>query len=329
MRHYLLRISTIIALTSLTGCLAAFPAVEGTFERTLTVAGPVTLDVITGSGSVDVKAGNFGFLRIRGIIKARDDRHATAEEKIKYLESQPPIEQNGNVIRVGRIEEDDYRNNVSIRYEIETPPETSLSSRAGSGSQRIYGLQGRVELATGSGSINIDNIRGDVNAQAGSGGIEARSLTGRLEVRTGSGSIKAMGIAGSVSASTGSGAITLDLTAAEQGSAMDVAARTGSGSIEISGISGSLRASTGSGSIKAGGNPAGNWSIHASSGSVALDVPPDAAFDLNARTASGRINFERASDFNGALSSKVASGKFRGGGNLVEVRTGSGSIVLR
>ena len=329
MRHYLLRIGAIMALTGLMGCLTAFPAVEGKFERTLTIAGPVTLEVTTGSGSIDVKAGNPGLVRIRGVIVARDDRHATAEEKVKYLESRPPIEQSGNVIRIGRIEEDDYRNNVSIRYEIETPPETALTSRAGSGGQRISGLQGRLELATGSGAINLDNIRGDVSAQAGSGGIEAHTVTGRLELRTGSGSIKALAIAGSVSASTGSGGITLNLSAAEQGSAMDVEAHTGSGSIDISGISGSLRASTGSGSIKAGGNPMGNWSLHTSSGSVALDVPPDAAFDLNARTASGRINFEKALDFDGALSRKEARGKFRGGGNLVEVRTGSGSIELR
>ena len=329
MKHYPLRIAAIIALTSLIGCLTAFPAVEGRFERTLTVAGPVTLEVTTGSGSIDVKAGNSGFVRIRGVIKARDDRHASAEEKIKYLESQPPIEQSGNVIRVGRIDDDDYRNNVSISYEIETPPETTLTSRAGSGGQRIYGLQGRVEVATGSGSINMDNIRGDVNAQAGSGGIEAHAVTGRLELRTGSGSIRALGIAGSISASTGSGGITLDLSAAEQGSAMDAEAHTGSGSIEVDGVAGSLRASTGSGSIKAGGNPAGNWSINTSSGSVSLEMSPSAAFDLHARTASGRIGVGPPVEVQGEVGRNELRGKVRGGGSLVEVRTSSGSISVQ
>jgi DUF4097 and DUF4098 domain-containing protein YvlB len=110
---------------------------------------------------------------------------------------------------------------------------------------------------------------------------------------------------------------------------VEVEARTGSGGIDASGIAGSLRASTGSGGIKVGGNPKGNWSIEASSGSISLVMSPDAAFDLHARTASGGIHFERALDFDGSLSQKEARGKFRGGGNLVDVRTGSGGITIQ
>jgi hypothetical protein len=107
--------------------MVAFPAIEGGFDRTLNTTGPVTLDISTGSGSIEVRAGAPGTLKIRGLIKARDDRHATADEKVRYLEANPPIEQNGNTVRIGRIDEEAYRNSVSISYVVEAPGHSSDS----------------------------------------------------------------------------------------------------------------------------------------------------------------------------------------------------------
>jgi hypothetical protein len=325
----MLRIASLIALVGLSGCYVALSAVEGGFERTINATGPVTLEVSTGSGSIAVKAGSSGIVKIRGSIRARDDWRADAEKKVQYLESNPPIEQSGDVIRIGHIEEPAYRNNISISYEIETPPDTRLTSQAGSGSHRIDGLRGSVNASAGSGSIEISNIGNDVNAQTGSGSIRVDSVTGRTELRTGSGSIRAERISGSIRASTGSGHITLGQSTAEQGALLDVEARTGSGGIEVAGVAGSLQASTGSGSIKAGGNPIGDWRLHTSSGSVSIEVSPDAAFDLYARTASGRINVDQTVEVKGGIGRNELRGKVRGGGRLVEVRTSSGSISVR
>jgi hypothetical protein len=329
MRLYRVHAIAIIALIGLSGCMHAFPAIEGRFERTLDVNGPVDLDVSTGSGSIQVRVGNPGIVRVHGIVKARDDGRSSAAEKVRYFEANPPIEANENIIRIGRINDPAYQNNVSISYEIETPPDTRLAARAGSGRQSIDGLRGSVDASTGSGSIVIANVEGDVNAQTGSGSIELRSITGRGNLRTGSGSIRAERIAGSIKASTGSGHIALEQRAVERGAPAEVEAHTGSGGIEISGVSGSLRASTGSGSIRAGGNPAGDWNISTSSGNVTIEMVPDASFDLNARTGSGRISVDHAVEVQGTVKRNELRGRVRGGGNLVEVRTSSGSIAIR
>lgn len=310
------------------GCIIAFPAAEGTIERALTVNGPVDLDVSTGSGSVEVMEGGSGEVMILASIKARGDSRASAEEKLEYLQANPPIKQEGNNIIVGRIEEKRYRDNVSISYKVITPYDTSLESRNGSGSQRILGIRGPVNASTGSGSIFMKKIAGDVDASTGSGSIDVDSVEGRTQLRTGSGSIKAERISGSVRASTGSGRITVKQNESDLGSQRRVEASTGSGSISIDGVTGYLKAGTGSGSIEASGNPADNWNIGTSSGSVTLRIAPYAAFDLRVRTASGKINVDHPVVVSGTVGRGSLNGTVRGGGSLVDVHTSSGSITI-
>jgi len=318
-----------LVLFMFTGCIIAFSAVEGEFERLLTVSGPVALDVSTGSGSIEVIEGDTGEVYIQATIKARDDSRAGAEEKLEYLLANPPIEQKGNNISVGRIEEKRYRNNVSISYKIVVPGDTSLQAHTGSGSQRVVGIQGPVDTSTGSGSIYVKKITQDVDASTGSGSIDIDSVDGRTSLRTGSGSITAQRMAGSVRASTGSGSITVKQIESELQGQRRVEASTGSGSIHVEGVSGFLKAGTGSGSITASGNPADDWNIGTSSGNVTLQVAPDAAFNLRVRTASGRISVDHPVTIQGPVGRNSLNGTVRGGGSLVDIHTSSGSITIR
>ena len=311
------------------GCVFAYPAVEGKFERTLSVAGPVVLEVSNGSGKIEVRAGSSSTVQIYGLIQARDDWRNNAREKVNYLSSNPPIEQSGNVIKIGRISDEAYRNNVSISYEITVPAETRVQSKTGSGSQSVDGVRGPVDASTGSGSINMYHIGGDVTARTGSGSIVLDDVSGRIEAGTGSGSIRAEHIAGSIQASTGSGSVTLGQVSAEQGGSRDVEVHTGSGSIEVSGVNGSLRAVSGSGGIRASGTPAGDWSVEASSGSVTLHVGANTAFELNEHASSGRITVDHPITVTGTASKRDMRGTVLGGGRLIQVRTGSGSITIR
>ncbi len=320
---------TLACLIAFVACDFAYPAIEGRFDRTLNVTGMVDLDVGTGSGSVDVRAGGSGVVQIHGIIQARDDSKATAQDKIRYLTENPPIEQSGNVIRIGQIDNAAYRNNVSISYEIIVPSETKIRSKTGSGSEKIEGIRGAVEAVTGSGSISLIDIGQDVVARTGSGGITLARITGSVEARTGSGSIHADGIAGSVNASTGSGGIKLRLTSAERGGIRDVEANTGSGSIDVTGVDGSLRAVTHSGGIRAFGNPGGDWDLKASSGSITLETGPNAAFDLDAHASSGSIHVDQPLTMTETASRHDVRGKVGGGGHLITARAGSGNINIR
>jgi len=312
-----------IAILGSPACVDAGAAIEGSFDRTLKVSGSVDLDVTTGSGKIRVRPGDNGTIRIYGLIRAHDDFQSRAEDKVHYLQSNPPIEQSGNIIRIGRIPENQYRNNVSISYELVVPADTRLHSKTGSGDQSIEGIRGPAEVGTGSGNIVISDIGSEVTARTGSGRIEIDSVKGRVEAHTGSGSIRASRVAGSFKGDTGSGDITMDQTAPG-----DVEATTGSGKIEVSGVKGSLRARNGSGHISAGGEPSGEWNIHASSGGISVRLNSSAAFDLDAHTSSGHVTINHPLTVMGTVSPKSMRGKVRGGGALLNLSTSSGNITV-
>lgn len=298
--------------------------VEGSFDRVLEVAGPVDLEVNTGSGSITVTTGAADVVRVVGKIRARSGGGMSAEEKVRRLEESPPIDQRGNVIRVGEIMDYDLRRNVSISYELVVPAETSLVSKTGSGSQEIGDIRGPVEATSGSGSLSLGNIGGDVEASAGSGSIRIDTVKGALEVSTGSGTIRAGGVAGAIRSSSGSGSVEIEQTAPG-----DVDIKTGSGSVRVSGVRGALEVDTGSGSIRAAGEPTGEWHLHASSGGVTLRLPQDVGFELKARTSSGSIESDHPITLVGKLSKRELRGSVRGGGHLLDISTSSGNIRIQ
>jgi DUF4097 and DUF4098 domain-containing protein YvlB len=313
--------SLCVMALALMSCGLAF-AGEGTFERTLQVNGPVNLQIETGAGSVQVRSGNSNEVRVTGHIRAHD-WFDSSEDRVKKLESQPPIQQSGNDIRIGHIDDPDLRHDISISYEVIAPANTQLHSSNGSGSQEISGLSGTVEINAGSGNIRVSDIGSSLRAHSGSGNLDIDSIQGSVYARTGSGNIHATNIAGGFDGQTGSGHLSL-----EQSAPGSVRAETASGGLELRNVKGSLQADAGSGSIRADGEPTGQWILHTGSGSVELRLPQNASFDLNAHTGSGRIDLNHPVTVQGSIGRKEVHGKVGNGGVPVEVRTGSGDIVI-
>lgn len=317
-------------LTALTVSLAisllALPAAasaEGSFQRTLTVNGPVNLGVSTGSGSIQVRTGTSSQVQITGRIRATDWFGNGGEEKVKQLEANPPIQQSGNIIQIGHVDDPELRRNISISYELVVPADTQLRTHSGSGDQTVEGIRGPLEISAGSGGLKIANIGDTVRADTGSGNVDIDHVKGNVRARTGSGSIRAGDVGGGFEASTGSGRISLEQTAPGA-----VRADTGSGGMELRGVRGSLEAKAGSGSIVADGDPTGAWTVHTGSGSVHLRFPSDASFDLDARTSSGSISVDQPVTVQGTIGRKQVRGKVRNGGTPVDVDTGSGNIEI-
>jgi Putative adhesin len=312
------------ALTCLQAPLAA-AFVEGSFQRTLPVTGPVNLEVNTGSGSIDIRTGTSGQVQVIGRIKAAEwFGGSSAQARVMRLQANPPILQSGNDLRIGHIDDPELRRNISISYELVVPPNTRLQSHTGSGNQTVSGLQGRVEVGTGSGSLTISDNGDTVRADTGSGNIEIDRARGSVRAKTGSGSIQASGIAGGFEGDTGSGNVKLEQTAPGA-----VRVSTGSGSIELRGVHGSLDAQTGSGSLLAEGDPTGMWKLRTGSGGVRLRMVSEASFDLDARTSSGSISMNQPITVQGTTGRKEVHGKVNGGGVSVNVETGSGSIEIQ
>ena len=221
---------------------------EGHFDRTLSVTGLVDLDVQTASGQIEVHSGGASAVTIHATIRAQERFFGSANvrERIHAIETHPPIQQNGNSIRIGHLDDPELRRGISIEYDLTVPAETKLRSNTGSGSVIVDGIRGPVNAETGSGSVTISKIGDEVRAHTGSGRMELESIRGNVDAHTGSGSIRASAIAGRIVADTGSGGVQV-----EQTSSGDIRAHTGSGGVTVhtpkEGFE--LRAHTGSGSI--------------------------------------------------------------------------------
>jgi DUF4097 and DUF4098 domain-containing protein YvlB len=327
MRFVTIRLSIIAACVAVTlsQAVPAAASAEGSFQRTLQVTGPVNLEVTTGSGSIQVRTGTSNQVQVTGHIKATEwFGGSNAAERVKRLQANPPVQQSGNDIRIGHIDDFDLRRNVSISYDLIVPAETRLRSNTGSGNQTVEGIHGPLDIGAGSGGLKVSDIGDTVHADTGSGTIEINGVKGNLRAKTGSGSIRAAGIAGGFEGETGSGHITLEQTAPGA-----VRADTGSGGMELRGVRGSLDAKAGSGTIRAEGDPKGPWTVHTGSGGVQMRFPSDAAFDLDAQTSSGSISVDHPVTVQGSLGRKHVRGKVRGGGVPVEVETGSGNIEIQ
>src|SRR3954470_5997690 len=303
---------------------AAYAAVEGRFDRTLKVTGKVDLDIQSGSGNITVHQGDSSSVVISGHVKASEswfNGGLSAEEKVKRIEQNPPIEQNGNSIRIGRIQDEALRNNISISYDVSVPKDTSVQSRTGSGDQRISDVAGPVRANTGAGNVTVSNVGSEVRANAGSGDLRISNVQGRTYTETGSGNTTATAIAGGFDARAGSGDISFEQTA--PGS---VRAQTGSGNIHLRNVAGGVEAGAGSGDVEVQGKIASDWKIHTGSGEVEVKLPSDAKFNINADTSSGRVEVNHPVTMQGTMKRNHIEGTVNGGGTLPDVSTGSGTI---
>jgi DUF4097 and DUF4098 domain-containing protein YvlB len=284
-----MRITNIAAALALTGFVLHASATnrEGAFDRNLSVNGPVDLSVETASGRIEVRTGETSSVRIHAVIRAQNEFLGGSEDRIHQIESNPPISQNGNSIRITAPRDEWLRRHVSISYELIVPGETRLRAHTGSGSESVEGIRGPVELQTGSGSVTVARVNDEVRIQTGSGRIALDTVRGRVDAHTGSGSIEGSAILGPINAHTGSGSVRLEQTAP-----------------------GPLEAHTGSGGVN-------------------VRLPADASFDLYAHTGSGHVTVNHPITVQGAVGGgHEIQGKVKGGGALVDLRTGSGSVRI-
>jgi len=213
------------------------------FDRTLSVSGEAQLMVSTGSGNIHLTRGSDGQIHVHGQIHVNRDG---SEEQAREIAAKPPIEQTGNVIRVGQQHEEHWEG-ISIDYQIEAPAGTLLGAASGSGNIVDEGVGQNAKLETGSGDVTATSLQGPFIVKTGSGNITAEQTgEGEVQAETGSGNIEIKDVHGSFRARTGSG----DIKATGTPSA-PWTLETGSGNIDI--WSGSapltLDGSTGSGSV--------------------------------------------------------------------------------
>jgi hypothetical protein len=224
--------------------LVALPALaaEASFERTIPVSGRVELTVATGSGNIHLTRGSDNRVHIFGRVKSG---WGGSDEQVRQIAAQPPIEQTGNIIRIGARHENLH--NVSIDYEIEAPANSYLDASSGSGNITIDSVGENAKLTTGSGNIHATGLQGAFTANTGSGDIYAEQTgQGDVKAQTGSGNLELRNLNGGLRGGTGSGNIKVGGTPTAPWHL-----EAGSGNIEYwsGGAAFTLDAQTGSGSV--------------------------------------------------------------------------------
>jgi len=150
---------------------------------------------------------------------------------------------------------------------------------------------------------------GAVNLRTGDGKIEVASLKGEMDMHTGDGSVNLDGVDGKLHASTGDGHIQAN------GRFDELDLKTGDGHVDVRATGGSTLAN--------------RWRLETGDGSVSLEVPHDLAADVDLHTSDGHIDLDMPVTAEGKLRQNEIHGKINGGGSLLTIRTGDGSIHLK
>ena len=181
-------------------------------------------------------------------------------------------------------------------------------------------------------SGNMVQIDIKVPSQHFSFGIRSISLQLRVprdiegDIHTGDGSIRLRGVHGSLRVETGDGSI--------DGDALDggLDAHTGDGSVHVAGRFDNLQLHTDDGSIELdvlhGSRMQSDWRIQTGDGGVHLNVPRDFAADVELRTGDGHIGLDMPLSATNVQNDHEVRGKLNGGGPLLAVKTGDGSITI-
>jgi DUF4097 and DUF4098 domain-containing protein YvlB len=150
---------------------------------------------------------------------------------------------------------------------------------------------------------------GSVNLHTDDGKIDLSGLKGAMELRSGDGSETLENVDGKLHATTGDGHI----RASGRFDELDV--KTGDGNLEVS--------------AGAGSSLATGWKLQSGDGSVSLEVPANLAADVDLHTGDGHIDVDIPITTEGRFRENEIHGKMNGGGNLLNIRTGDGSIHLK
>ena len=145
-----------------------------------------------------------------------------------------------------------------------------------------------LDLHSSDGHINVDGTTAPAKIDTSDGAVEVRNFTGNIRVRTSDGRITVDGVVNEVYLSTGDGHI-------------EFTARPGS-------------------------KMARGWLVHTGDGRVEVKLPDDFAAELSAHTGDGRITLDFPVTVNGDIGRSRVRGKMNGGGELLEITTGDGSI---
>jgi hypothetical protein len=193
----------------------------------------------------------------------------------------------------GGIQIDEHQNGDTVELEVRYPHHGITIEW---GQHRVdidihMPREGKVNLRTGDGKIELAGFKGEMDLHSGDGSEILDSVDGKLRASTSDGHIQASGRFDE-----------LDL-------------KTGDGHVEVRAAAGSTLAN--------------GWRLETGDGNVTLEVPGELAADVDLHTGDGHIDLDVPVTTSGQIRENEVRGKLNGGGSLLMIRTGDGSIRLR
>jgi hypothetical protein len=192
----------------------------------------------------------------------------------------------------GGIEVYDHQTGDSVEIEVRFPHGVHIMSI---GDRRTVieihmPREGKVRLHTGDGEIRVRDLKGQIELESGDGRVEVDGVEGSLRAHSGDGHVRARG----------------------RFDALDIS--TSDGRIEAEALRGST---IGSG-----------WDLKTGDGGVTLTVPDNFSADVVLHTGDGHIKLDFPLTVEGRYESNNLRGKLNGGGAVLSIHTGDGSIRL-
>lgn len=148
----------------------------------------------------------------------------------------------------------------------------------------------KTDVHTGDGNVRADGLHGQAKLVTHDGNIDGEGFEGALEASSGDGNIRVRG----------------------KFSALNL--RSGDGNIDVQ--------------VAPGSRMATGWTVHTGDGGVTIRLPDGFAANLDAHTGDGRITVDLPVTAEGGIHEDSVNGRLNGGGPVLTVRTGDGSVHL-
>jgi hypothetical protein len=200
------------------------------------------------------------------------------------------VETAGWRIGPGQVTVTGHQSGDRVEIEVKIPP---LHFNFGGHWVRIelqIPREARADIHTGDGNIRADGLRGNTRLATQDGNIEGEGFDGALDASSGDGNIRVRGRFDGLSIRSGDGHIDAD--------------------------------------VQPGSRMAGTWTVHSGDGGVTLRLPDGFAADIDAHSGDGRITVDLPLTTSGGRQEHWVSGKLNGGGSMLTIHTGDGSIHL-
>ena len=270
--------------------LSAQAAAAKVWTRSFDLAGRPAVQINAGDMEVRVHS------RDSGPVEFRIEYERRAFGFSSPSSSEPRIEyqQNGDSITLRVREPKTFVtigfSSIQQSIDVTVPVASDVSVHTTDGAVRCEPLQGHTVVETSDGTIRVMGLEGTTELRSSDGGIHGENLQGRLE------------------------------------------ARASDGTIDVEGRFERLALSTQDGRIhataRAGSRIAEPWELQTQDGSLRLEIPVDLAATLDARTRDGSLTVDLPIPQRGRVRGHDFTGELNGGGPLLRLRTGDGSLTL-